>query len=173
MKKPLQSCVIAFLLFSAAWSAVKGNPTPSLAASQSRMRELPRVVTASVPFYPELARQTRIEGNVTLQVFTDGRLVSAIKNRSGHPILSAAATENVKSWEFRPHTATTFELTFHYTLFAPECDSDCNCSRGKRGEKESVLLHLPTEVEIVAPTLLTCDPAVEIRHQPKASKSPN
>lgn len=102
---------------------------------------------------------------MTLRVSTDGRLVSDVGPESGHPILAKAATENVKTWEFKPHAATTFEVTFRYKLFTPECDSECNCDRGERGEKESVILHLPTEADLSAPTFLTCDPAVEIRRR--------
>src|SRR5207245_3861261 len=107
---------------------------------------LPKVVSASVPFYPDLARQTRIEGAVTLRVSTDGKLVSDVGAVSGHPILVRAATENVKTWELKPQVPTSFELTLRYKLFILECDSECNCDRGERGTKESVILNLQTVV---------------------------
>lgn len=126
---------------------------------------LPKVVSASVPFYPELARETRIQGDVRLRVSTDGKRVSAINPENGHRLLVNAAKENVQTWQFAPHKATSFEVTFRYTLFIPQCDSECNCDKGERGEMESVVLHLPTQAEISAPTSLTCDPAVEIHRK--------
>jgi Gram-negative bacterial TonB protein C-terminal len=123
---------------------------------------LPRVVSASVPFYPELARETHIEGAVTLQVSTNGKSVSSINPENGALLLINAARENVKTWQFAPHNPTNFEVTFHYNLLPVECDSNCNC--GPK-EKESVLLQLPTTVEVSAPPLMICDPAVEIRRK--------
>ena len=125
-------------------------------------RSLPKVVSASVPFYPELARQTRVQGIVTFRVSTDGKRVSAVGAETGHPILVRAATDNVKTWEFKPHAPTSFEVTFRYSLFVPKCDSECKCDLGEGNEKESVVLHLPTDAELNAPTLLTCDPAVDV-----------
>ena len=151
----------AFLFLTGWWTAqnkLANSPLPA----QKTASDLPRVIRASVPFYPELARQTRIQGTVTLRVSTDGKLVSVIGRGSGHPILVEAATDNVKTWEFKPHAPTSFEITFRYRLFIPECDSQCNCGLGEGGEKESVVLHLPTDADLSAPTLLTCDPAVEI-----------
>jgi TonB family protein len=146
----------------ASWSTAQNKPVNSPSAAQKTASDLPKVIRASVPSYPELARQTRIQGTVTLRVSTDGKLVSDVDAESGHPILAKAATENVKTWEFKPHAPTTFEVSFHYRLFVPDCDSECNCDRGERGETESVLLHLPTDADVSAPTLLTCDPAEEI-----------
>lgn len=147
--------LISFLLFLSAHSAAQDTPVVA-------KKELPKPVSASVPFYPALARQTRIQGTVTLRVSTDGKRVSSVEAESGHPILVEAATSNVKTWEFKPHAATSFEVTFRYTLFIPQCDSECNCDVGEHGERESVVLHLPSDVDLRAPTLLTCDPAVEI-----------
>ncbi len=158
-------CLSAAFLLLAGWCTAQNKPASSPLAAHKTASGLPKVIRASVPLYPELARQTRIQGTVTLRVSTDGKLVSAVGAGSGHPILMEAATENVKTWEFKPHAPTSFEVTFRYRLFIPECDSECNCSRGESGEKESVLLHLPTDADLSAPTLLTCDPAVEIRRK--------
>lgn len=112
---------------------------------------VPTVATASVPFYPPLARTARIEGIVHLRLSTDGAHVSAISVQSGPPMLVPAAEENVRTWEFKAHKPTTFEVTFRYKML-PE--SDCEVGNG------TVLLRLPTEVEVSANGVQTCDPAV-------------
>ena len=173
MAKRRDFCLAAAFVVLASWHTAQEKTVSSPSPAQKTASELPEVIAASVPFYPELARQARIQGAVTLRVSTDGRLVSDVGTESGHPLLAKAATENVKTWEFKPHAATSFEVTFRYELFTPECDSECNCDRGERGEKESVVLHLPTDADLNAPTLLTCDPAVEIRQQIKKKPPTN
>ena len=120
----------AAFLFLAVWPSAQNKSANSSLAGQKTVSDLPKVVRASAPFYPELARQTRIQGTVTLRVSTDGKMVSAVGAGNGHPILVKAAAENVKTWEFKPHSPTTFEVTFRYRLFTPECNSECNCDRG-------------------------------------------
>lgn len=165
MVKQRGFCLGAAFLFLTGWCTAQDKPARSPLPAQKTTSDLPRVIRASVPFYPELARQTRIEGTVTLRVSTDGKLVSVIGTGSGHPMLVEAATENVKTWEFNPHPPASFEVTFRYRLFIPKCDSECNCDRGEGGETESVVLHLPIDADVSAPTLLTCDPAAEIRRK--------
>jgi len=109
-------CLGAAFLFLTGWCTAQDKPAKSPLPAQKTTSDLPRVIRASVPFYPEIARQTRIQGTVTLRVSTDGKLVSDIGAGSGHPILVEAATENVKTWEFnrmprqvsRSHFATDF-----------------------------------------------------------------
>lgn len=122
----------------------------------------PKVVSASVPFYPPLARETRIQGAVTLRVSTDGKEVSIVDAETGPPLLVRAAKENVKTWHFESHTPMSFEVTFHYRLLPIKCDAQCACDSE---EKESVLLKLPASVDISAKGYMTCDPAVEIRRK--------
>ncbi|MBZ5528936.1 MAG: energy transducer TonB [Acidobacteriia bacterium] len=129
-----------------------------LAAPQTR-GPLPKVVSASVPFYPPLAPPTRIQGVVTLQLSTDGKRVSAIDVESGPPMLAQAAKENVKTWEFEPHAPASFKVTFHYKLLPTICDSQCNCDSE---EKESVVLQLPGKVEVSAKEYTICDPRAPI-----------
>jgi hypothetical protein len=121
---------------------------------------VPDLASAAVPFYPRLAQMARIQGVVTLRLSTDGKRVSAIEGESGPPMLVKAAKENVGTWQFEQHTPTSFETTFRYRLFDSKCDSQCNCGGV---EKRTALLRLPTEVEVSAETLMTCDPAVEIK----------
>jgi hypothetical protein len=130
--------------------------------SQETKELLPRVIGASVPLYPELARETRIEGDVVLRVFTDGKRVSAVDAKTGHRMLVNGAEENVQTWKFATHNPTSFEVTFHYKLLPVQCDLECNC---EPKEKESVLLRFPTTVDVSAAALLICDPAAEIRRK--------
>jgi TonB family protein len=55
------------------------------------------------PTYPELAKQTHIEGRVSLicLVGTDG-LIEKIEVKKGHPLLIRAATQAVSQWKFKP-----------------------------------------------------------------------
>jgi TonB family protein len=55
------------------------------------------------PTYPVLARETHIEGRVSLAciIGRDG-LIKRIEVKEGHPLLIQAATEAVSQWKFRP-----------------------------------------------------------------------
>ena len=55
------------------------------------------------PQYPALARQARIQGTVVLQavIGKDGT-VQNLRVLSGHPMLTAAAIDAVKQWQYKP-----------------------------------------------------------------------
>ncbi len=155
MAKQQRSILISVLLLLSTSSAAQDKPVEI-------KESLPKVVRASVPFYPSLARQTGIQGAVTLRVSTDGQRVSAVDAGNGPPLLVNAAKENVKTWQFEPHPPTSFEVKFRYRLLDSKCDSECKCGSE---EKPSVVLQLPANVEVSAESLMLCDPAVEIRHK--------
>ncbi len=121
-----------------------------------QQKPLPSVISASVPFYPRIPQQAHIDGVVRLRISTDGNRVASVEVESGPPMLAQAAKENVKTWQFEPHSPTTFEATFRYRLLPSKCDAECNCDST---EKPSVLLQLPTEVEVNAKELKVCDSA--------------
>ncbi len=121
-----------------------------------QQKPLPSVVSGSLPLYPRITQQAHIEGVVRLRISTDGNRVASVKVESGQPMLAEAAQENVKTWRFEQHTPTTFEVTFHYSLLPSKCDAECNCDSA---EKPSVLLRLPTDVEVNAKELMVCDSA--------------
>jgi TonB family protein len=128
----------------------------SVSSSRQIKKLMPTVASASVPFYPLNARAARIQGEVRLRVSTDGKRISAVEVESGPPMLAQAARDNLQTWQFEPHTPTSFEVAFHYKLLPPStCDSECNCDSG---EKESVLLQLPTNVDLSARPTVICDP---------------
>jgi TonB family protein len=152
MPRPRRFAIISVVLFLSASSAAQDKP------KETRV-SLPKVASAFVPFYPSLARQTRIQGVVTLRLSTDGKRVSAVDAESGPPMLVQAANENVKTWQFEPHAPTSFEVKFRYRLLDSKCDSECNCGSE---EKPSVVLQLPADVEVSAESLMLCDPAGKI-----------
>ncbi|MEY2414402.1 MAG: periplasmic protein TonB [Acidobacteriaceae bacterium] len=56
------------------------------------------------PAYPPLARQARIQGQVTLQaeISRDGSIQN-LRVITGHPMLVPSALEAVKQWKYRPY----------------------------------------------------------------------
>lgn len=135
-----------------------GSGLFSLAAQQTRV-SLPRVVQGSAPFYPRIAVSARIEGIVLLRVSTDGKHVSDVDIESGPALLAKVSSENVRTWEFEPHSPTSFEVRFRYKISrAFTCEGGCgNC---RHLENESVLLELPADVELNANSPISCDPSV-------------
>lgn len=122
-----------------------------------QQKPLPSVISASVPFYPRITQQAHIDGVVRLRISTEGSRVASVEVESGQPMLAQAAQENVKTWQFEPHTATTFETTFRYKLLPSKCDAECNNCDSV--EKPSVLLQLPSDVEVNAKELMVCESA--------------
>ena len=121
-----------------------------------QQKPVPSVTSASVPLYPRTPQMAHIEGVVRLRISTDGNRVASVEVQSGQPMLAQAAQDNVKTWQFEPHTPTTFETTFRYKLLPSKCDAECNCDSV---EKPSVLLQLPSDVEVNAKELMVCDSA--------------
>ena len=125
---------------------------PTMSTAQQSKVPLPTVAVAEVPFYPPIARVAGIEGVVHLRLSTDGKRVSAVSVESGPPALVQAAQDNVKTWQFKDHSPTTFQTIFRYKILP---GSECEMDSG------TVLLQLPKEVEVRAKGVQTCDPAVD------------
>lgn len=86
------------------------------ALAQESTEALPKVVQHTEPIYPALARQTRIQGEVSVSVTTDGESVREAVAQTGHPLLRKAAEDNAKTWKFASHTPRIFNVTFRYKL---------------------------------------------------------
>ena len=63
----------------------------------------PKSVYTPAPYYPVIARQTKIQGTVVIDAVLDesGRVVEA-RVVSGHPLLIQAALDTVKEWRYEP-----------------------------------------------------------------------
>lgn len=88
----------------------------SAALGQDSPNVLPKVVQHAQPIYPPLARQTRIQGDVRITLAIDGESVTNVEAVAGHPLLRKAAEDNVRTWKFAPHSASSFVVTFRYKL---------------------------------------------------------
>ncbi len=83
-----------------------------------------KLLRNTAPVYPVLAKRGRIEGTVKLQaIIGKSGEVEKIETLSGHPVLSQAATEAVKTWRYRPtllngepvEVITVIEVVFKLT----------------------------------------------------------
>jgi protein TonB len=62
------------------------------------------LVTKIVPTYPLLARETRVQGAVVLDVdITKEGTIEGLRTLSGHPMLIPAAIDAVKQWRYKPY----------------------------------------------------------------------
>ena len=70
-----------------------------------------RVLSRVVPFYPQLARNMNLKGNVRVEalVAPDGK-VKSVSTRGGHPILIQAAEHAVYKWKWVPTKHETREV---------------------------------------------------------------
>ncbi len=90
-------------------------------AGLAQQKSTPYLHRADLPIYPIVARQARIEGavRISFRVERDGT-VSDVEVVSGHPMLRAAAVDNVRSWRFRLTRQTEpsqlYETEFVYRL---------------------------------------------------------
>jgi TonB family protein len=76
----------------------------------------PLLVHGDLPSYPAVAKTARISGTVRVRVTLVNGEVVGTEVVSGHPILTSAATENIKSWKFDKTVSTSFVTTFIYQL---------------------------------------------------------
>ncbi|MGH9793595.1 MAG: energy transducer TonB [Candidatus Acidiferrales bacterium] len=83
----------------------------------------PRQIYAPQPFYPPLARQARVQGDVLLDAVIDeqGNVVK-LSVVSGHPLLLDAAIKTVSQWRYEPTllndkpVALRLIVTVHFRL---------------------------------------------------------
>jgi TonB family protein len=63
----------------------------------------PELLVSSAPIYPAMARQARVEGQVTIEavIDTNGKLTT-MKVISGPPLLQQAAIDSLRTWKYQP-----------------------------------------------------------------------
>lgn len=148
-----EPCVLPMLLLTCCSAAA-----PVFAQSQE---PIPVVTSASVPSYPRDAQNAYISGTVKLQISTDGTHATSTVVKSGPPLLTRYAEENVKTWEFERHSPTSFEVRFVFILQPADNDPKSLCGDVRHS---TVILKLPTHIEVTAKAPTTCDPTEKIVH---------
>jgi TonB family protein len=107
-------------LYAAATSGNNVSPTVTMKSSVPFQPEL-----LVAPNYPPLARQTRIQGNVEVQVDVDadGNAVNPVIVL-GHPLLQGAVLDSVRNWKF---SANSFNQQNRVIV-----EFDLNCRRNDK-----------------------------------------
>lgn len=104
----------------ALYSIIGDETAPVRPIGEVRM---PRLVRRVEPVYPEIARQSRVQGTVILEATTDidGRVV-AVRVLRSIPLLDAAAVDAVRQWLYEPLVvngrprAVVFTVTLRFEL---------------------------------------------------------
>jgi protein TonB len=84
----------------------------------------PRLIKKVIPLYPDLAKKSRVKGQVQIEAVTDiyGR-VKIARVVYGNPLLREAALKAVKQWIYEPYIinglprAVTFSVTITFDLY--------------------------------------------------------
>jgi protein TonB len=89
-------------IMSAAGPALPKQPAQTLKVSQGVSQGL--LVKSVQPVYPQSARQMHVQGSVELlaNIGKDGSITS-VKVLSGPTVLSRAAIDAVKQWQYKPY----------------------------------------------------------------------
>jgi TonB family protein len=83
----------------------------------------PQLLVSSAPIYPTMARQARVEGQVTIEAVIDatGKLTN-MTVVSGPPLLQQAAIDSLRTWKYQPGylnekpVATKTSITVNFRL---------------------------------------------------------
>jgi protein TonB len=78
-------------------------PVASPPAPVAKVLRDPKLISSTRPEYPAAARQTRVQGDVTVLVDVDATgKVTAVRALSGPALLREAAVESVRQWKYAP-----------------------------------------------------------------------
>ena len=98
------------------------QPIPPQTAEPTSIPSL-QLVNRVAPIYPQIAKQGRIQGTITitLEVGSNGSVIDA-RPEGGNPILAKAATDAALQWRYAPYAAApgqpplTTKADFHFNL---------------------------------------------------------
>jgi TonB family protein len=148
----LPTIALIAALVSAGTLLAQSPPNPDAGKNQVILTEL------FPPAYPPLARQTRISGEVQLElkIRPDGS-VDSLEAVSGHPLLAPAALESAKQSHFRctncGESLTSYRLVYTFQFVDSEdCCSATQPDLPKPSQSEN-------HITVFARPMCLCDPA--------------
>jgi TonB family protein len=152
MRSSLPTIALIAVLISATGPLfAQSSPNQDAGKSQVILTEL------FAPAYPPIARQTRISGDVQveLKIRQDGS-VESLEVVSGHPLLSQAALDSAKQSHYRCNdcSESLFSYSLVYTFQITETD-DC-CSETQAGFPK--VSQSANHITVVERSMGTCDP---------------
>jgi TonB family protein len=144
--------LVAALICAAGSLFAQSPPNPEAAEGQVTLTEL------FPPAYPPLARQTRIVGDVQLElkIRQDGS-VDSLEVASGHPLLAPAALDSAKQSHFRctncSESLTSYRLVYTFQFVDTEdCCSTTLAGLPKPSQSEN-------RITVFTRPMCLCDPA--------------
>jgi TonB family protein len=160
-----QRFVWLLVLIAGVWSSTVG-PASGQSVPPSETPQTGLILARlSPPFYPALARQARIQGDVevTVGVRQDGSVESAVI-ASGHPILAPAALESAKKSKFECHecseAVTSYALAYKFQITPRDPPKDCDAQAETQPPAEMD----PSRHQVTVSdwAMWTCDPAMRV-----------
>jgi TonB family protein len=117
MRTAIASVLLAICLISFAHS----NNTGAQQSTTLNDKDM-RVLEFEDIKYPPLARRTRVQGVVVVQVKLDGdgKVLEAIAI-SGHDLLLQDSLANAKKWRFQPNAQRSAVIVYHFKMPGVEC----------------------------------------------------
>ena len=100
MNKKLSIAAVAAMMAAGFVAPLEAQDEP---LKVSRAEALSAATTKPAPAYPVIAKQLKVEGEVTVQVLIgeEGKVETSTPV-SGNPILTKAAVDTLKDWRFKP-----------------------------------------------------------------------
>lgn len=108
---PLQQPISGVLASHAA------PPPPSQAAIVGGEVQQARLIRSVPPIYPELAKSSRVSGDVVLDALIDASgNVTSVRVVSGPPLLQQAAVETLRQWKYQPARLDGKPVAMHLSV---------------------------------------------------------
>jgi TonB family protein len=100
MKHQIPMVAVAAMMLAGFIAPLKAQEEPM---KVSRAEAMSAATTKPTPSYPTIAKQLKVEGEVTVQVLIgeEGK-VEVSTPVTGNPILTRAAVDTLKEWRFKP-----------------------------------------------------------------------
>ncbi len=94
-------------------------PMPKKTKSPIDIKEIerPRLIKSVPPKYPKEALKVRVEGEVVLDAVADeqGKVVKIVK-KTGHPLLTDAAIDALRQWQYEPYVLNNEPRKVRFTV---------------------------------------------------------